>query len=189
VSDDALIRALREADLEELLPQLLEAAKMILRRRRWSAGADYQPSAMEAQELVNETITRIFEEDQNPAFDGDVQKAVVGAMTSVASSAAKKLKKFSLSGGPEDVATEQDKQDAANENGDGAVLEAVWSLVSAANDPELVEYVLAVEYHGPKREIIAEVLNWKPDKVSVVLKRLKRLIARNDLPILKRAAE
>ena len=57
--NDALVNAIREADMEELLPKLLGAAKSILRRRKWSGGEDYQPSAMEAKELVNETLVRI----------------------------------------------------------------------------------------------------------------------------------
>jgi hypothetical protein len=184
VSDsDELVKAIRNADMGELLPRLLPAAKTILRRRNWSGGEDYQPSAMEAHELVNETLIRIYEGDQKPEFDGDLRKAIVIAMTSVTASTAKKLRKVTITGELEDLERPSDGSD-----GDGVVLEAVEALVAGAGDPELGDFLAGLEIFGPKREDIADGLKWKPDKVSVYLKKLKRLIERSPLKIQVRKA-
>jgi DNA-directed RNA polymerase specialized sigma24 family protein len=180
-NNDAIVKAIREADSAALVPVLLDAARAILRRRNWAGGTDYQPSAMEARELVNETLTKIFEGDQSPEFDGDVRGAIVLAMTSVATAAAKKLRRTKLT---EDV---ESLEPPPVESGDDEVLDAVRALVAGTGDVELEEYlILGVEECGPKREDIAEGLGWSPDKVSVVSKRLKRLIERNRLSIPRR---
>ena len=179
--NDALVKAIREAEMEELLPRLLGAAKSILRRRKWSGGEDYQPSAMEAQELVNETLVRMFDDKQRPRFDGDLQMAIVEAMTSVTTSTAKKLRKVTLTGEVEEF-----EQPHEEDKGDADVLEAVQALVASSGDSELEDYLLGVQYYGPKRDAIAEGLKWKPEKVSVASKRLKRLLERNSLEIRRR---
>lgn len=183
--NDALVNAIRQANMEELLPKLLVSAKSILRRRKWSGGKDYQPSAMEAQELVNETLTRIFVDQQRPQFDGDLRKAIVIAMTSITASTAKKLRKVTLTGNVEENVQECAQSHEEND-GDAEVLDAVQALVSSSGDSELEEYLLGVEYYGPRRDDIADGLRWKPDKVSVVSKRLKRLIKRSSLDVRKR---
>jgi hypothetical protein len=136
---------------------------------------------MEAHELVNETLTRIFEGEQGPVFDGDLTKALVLAMTSVTASTKKKLRRAVLT---DDI---ESMEVCPAEAGDDEVLEAVEDLVKSTGDAELEEYlILGVEDFGPKREDIARGLGWPPDKVSVVSKRLKRLILRSQLPITKR---
>jgi hypothetical protein len=172
-NNEALIVAIRAADMTALLPKLLKAASFIIRRQGWRGGKDTKPSSLEAQELVNESLTRIFEGAQRPQFDGDVGVAIVRAMESVAPSIRKKLRRLTLT---DDLDSQPVPQD---EEGDGEILEAVQQLVSS--DAELTEYLLGVCYFGPKRKSIAEGLNWEPNRVSVACKRLKRLIHRTKL--------
>lgn len=179
--NDVLEKAIRAADVTALLPTLLSAATAILRRRGWAGGSDYQPSAMEAQELVSETLIRIFEGEQSPEFDGDVRKTIVLAMTSVTTATAKKLRRAELAENVEIL------EPPPVESGDSEVLDAVRALVKGTGDAELEEYlILGIEECGPKREDIAAGLGWSPDKVSVVSKRLKRLIERSKLSISRR---
>lgn len=178
--NDELVKAIRSADLRVLLPKLISAARAILRRRGWDGGADYQPSAMEAHELVNETLTKIFEGKQSPEFDGDLRKAIVVAMASITTSTAKKLRKTKLTDNMDSLPS------PSAEDGDDQVLYTVRALVKGTGDVEMEEYlILGIEECGPKREDIANGLGWPPDKVSVVSKRLKRLIERSHLPIAK----
>jgi hypothetical protein len=178
--NDALVKAIRQADMAVLLPKLLSAAESILRRRKWSGGTDFQPSAMEARELLNETLMRIFEDVQCPQFDGDVRAALVNAMTSVGTSTSKNLRRVSLTGDIEELDTPPDQRERAAD-GDAEILKAVEDLVAKSADAELDDYFVAVQCYGPKREDIAAGLGWKPEKVSVVSKRLKRLLTRTNL--------
>jgi hypothetical protein len=179
--NDGLVKAIRSADMDVLLPQLLGAAQSILRRLCWAGGADYQPSAMETRELVNETLTRIFEDEQCPQFDGDLRAAIVSAMTSVSTSTVKKLRRVNLK-------SEIESPQPTEESGDGdeAVLEAMGELVATSGDAELLDYFLGIEYYGPERASIARGLGWTPDKVSVVKKRLKRLLTKSNFTVRRR---
>jgi len=102
-------------------------------------------------------------------------------MTSVTTATAKKLRRAELAENVEIL------EPPPVESGDSEVLDAVRALVKGTGDAELEEYlILGIEECGPKREDIAAGLGWSPDKVSVVSKRLKRLIERSKLSISRR---
>ena len=177
-----LISALRDANWEELLPRLVAYAERRLRRAGWARGLDHQPSAMEAQELVNKAIEKCLNGERLWSDDApDLEIFLCGVIKSLCSSARKSAVRSRVmlidDAGANAPSGLPPADEALAERGRSEILEAF--AASIKGDEELEDLHRAILEGHTKREQIAEALQWSVERVSAARVKLqRRLVAR-----------
>jgi len=176
-----LRKALREADWEKMLPNLLAYAARRLRRMGWVNGRDEEPGPMSVEQLVNTAIEHCL--DGTRTWDStsvDLAGFLRGIIRSLASSERKKhvrAKTFAKDDLEPYVAPADSIEDeAVAEEGRREILGAVEECVN--DDADLSALYLAILDGHMKREDIAEALGWDVDRVTAARIKLQRRLVR-----------
>lgn len=167
------------------MPELAAHARRHLFAAGWLGGADMQPSGFEAQELISEAVQRVLSGRRN--WHRDDTPNLVGFLSNVMRSVCghERDKRARERPDPEQVAMLKAAGPPAEGGYDHPLLTRLDEAVG--NDEDLQYFVMAVEDVGPRRDDIAAELDWAPDKVSVVRKKLRRRLERGKPPARKRA--
>lgn len=176
----SLLKALNEADWEDLLPRLVDYAEWRLFCAGWLDGRHQEPNRMSAKEAVDIAVERCLTgrrrwNEENPP---DLAAFLCGVIKSLVSDELKAFTrdKADLVGGDiEEVADPAatggfDGVDEAD--GTSAICDAVEACVKGDEDLEL--YRLAVLDGNTNRDDIAAALGWAPAKVSAQRIKLQR---------------
>lgn len=182
-SGDALRDALRTADWEALLPNLVAFASSALRRAGWKAGRDEEPSRMSVEQLVNTAIEHCLDGSRKwnpdavdlPGFLRGVIRSLLSAAKRfdathrvLAASDADIERAAAPDGSPEEELLAEERQ--------RELLDGFEDCIRG--DPELLALYAVILEGTTKREEIAAALGWSADRVSVVKKKLQRRFLR-----------
>lgn len=176
------VAAVRAADWESILPNLLAYAAWLLRPLGSTKSTEGLGAA--AEDLVHDAVMRVLRGSRRYHGSGppNLEYLLRGAMKSIASDRKKQAGKRSQ------VAEFDDEEVAAShvvdeceriEEAHGFEDERLKHIEEViAQDDEFMELYLAIDKDHLKRSEIAAATGWSPDKVSVVMKRLKRALQR-----------
>lgn len=174
--------ALREADWEALLPNLVAYAARRLRRVGWAAGRDEEPSKMSVEQLVNTAVEHCLEGrrtwDPDAVDLGGLLRGVIRSLTSAAKDSDVRRRTFAkpdvdeghaIGASPEEEAIEEERRVALLASFDACV----------GDDPDLRALYEAALDGTTKRDEIAEALGWSADRVTAArIKLQRRLVSR-----------
>jgi hypothetical protein len=176
----SLLKALADADWERLLPRLASYAERSLRRVGWAQGKDREPNRMSVMEAVNEGVQRALDgrrrwNDDSPP---ELEAFLCGVIRSLVSDERKAFRrdKTVLDGETADAAPDptplRDGDESDGEDDVRPICVAVEACARGDEDLEL--FRLAVLEGSPKREAVAAVLDWPPERVSAARTKLQR---------------
>ena len=157
-------RALREANWEEVLPQLVAYGQWLVNRGRNIA-------TIAVDDLINEAVQRVLDGRRTWRSDEPLVQFLRGAMKSIAH------QMFKARRYDRELTDDDELQADVFENfSDGETDSRLVDLDAAIEgDDELTDYCCAVmDLESPKREHIATHLGWPAERVSVASKKLKR---------------
>lgn len=165
----SLLKALSDANWEQLLPRLTAYAGRQLRRVGWVSGKDLEPNRMSVMDAVDVALERCLDGSRrwNEAAPPELGAFLCGVIKSIVSDERKKLSrdKADLAGDTiEEVVDPSESMAAADEDSVSAVCAAIEACVQGDEDLEL--FRLAVSDGNTKREHIAAALGWTPDQVT-----------------------
>lgn len=167
------------------MPELAAHARRYLRAAGWLGGADTQPRGFEVEELIAEAVKRVLSGERNWHRDDppNLVAFLSKVMWSICGHERAKLARERPD--PEQVAM---AARAAEPDADGGYDHPLLAKLDQviADDEDLQYFVMAAEDAGPKREDIAKALDWTPEKVSVIRKKLLRRLQRSTSPVATR---
>lgn len=183
-----LATALRDADWDKILPQLVDYADKRLRRLGWAKGANTLPSAAEATQLVDEAIVRSLAGDRrwNEDDPPELVAFLCGVIRSISSDEKKAVTKMGPMESFDSPHIESELKHAVP-TPEELVREGAWNdkrlghlraAIEGDEDLQLL-YMAIVEEGCERRDEIAECLGWDPDKVSVLRKKLNRRLTQS----------
>jgi len=169
--------ALRGADWEAILPRLLAYANRRIRRVGWYRGVREEASAMSAEELVHTAIDRCLDGSRTWNGDGplDLERFLCGVIKSLCWNAKKGALRHptnALEDSDEASRAPSAEEQLATAEDERAVLHAIEACT--VDDADLTSFYLAVLDGNTKRDEIARVLGWTPERVSVARRKLNR---------------
>jgi hypothetical protein len=180
--NDHLRTALREADWEAMLPNLITYAAARLRRVGWASGRDSEASKLSVEQLVNAAVESCLEGKRvwDPTAV-DLPGFLRGVIRSLTSSEKKKAVRAKTDAFPDfdrqAPIVESPEDEAVAEEGRTALLGGIEACT--ADDPDLQALYRAVVDGTTKREDLAAVLGWSPDRVTAARIKLQRRLVRS----------
>lgn len=182
VPSPTLLKALREADWEKLLPRLAAYAEQCLRRAGWASGRDSEPDRISVMDVVNTAIERSCDGRRkwNETNPPELVAFLCGVIRSLVSDERKMFKRERTLADVEAIDAAVDSaalpgsadDDEAENDGRSAICFAVESCTKG--DEMLELFHLAVLDGKTKREDIAAALGWSVDQVSAARTKLQR---------------
>lgn len=177
--------ALRDADWEALLPNLLAYAANRLRRVGWLSGRDQEPSKLSVEQLVQTAVEHCL--DGSRTWDPkavDLGGFLRGVIRSLTSSEKKKAVRSKTDAKPEldryFAPVDSPEDEAMEEENRQELLVLIEGCTT--DDQDLRDLYLAILDGNTKREDIAAALGWSADRVTAARIKLQRRL-------LKRAPE
>ena len=177
----SLVKALKEADWEQLLPRLVAYAEWRLRCVGWTHGRNEEPNRISAMEAVNLAVDRCLLggrqwDEENPPELAAFLCFVIKSLVSDERKAFRRDKTDLVGEAIEeqgDLAPVEPLDATSDEDeGRSAICAAVEACTEGNEDLQL--YRLAVLEGHTKREDIANTLGWAPQRVSDARIKLQR---------------
>ena len=164
------------------LDLLVRRARAYLSWYGWHGHRDRQAAALEVKELINKAVERVLEGKRNwiAGHEGDVVHLLSRTMRSIVMDTKRAVDKRSVASGIEvDELPLAEIQCSGHGHCDASDAYEETPLTrraraAASGDEDCGMFLLAVEEGHTKREDIAAALDWPPDRVSVVRKKLQR---------------
>lgn len=178
--------AFDRADWESLLPQLLRGARHYLHALGLAAGEDYQPSLVEAQELVDLTVLACLEGRRcGPLGAATAESEVVAYLSMTMRSCVTNLRtraENDLCAGDEVLPWLVDEGPSIEERL-VARAELAEVLRRLEGDDDLLALCREMAEGAAPNEELGEALHWTTDQVRVVRRRMRRHFTTSTIPL------
>ncbi len=151
----------------------------------WHGRGDGQAAALEVKELINKAVERVLEGKRNwiSGHEGDVVHLLSRTMRSIVMDTKRAVDRHPVTPGIEleELSPAEVSREAGGgcdgSDGDEETPLTRRATAAAGDDDDCGMLLLAVEEGHTKREDIAVALDWTPERVSVVRKKLQRRMA------------
>ena len=170
--------AIKTVDWDALAPRLVARARRYLHWYGWLPTSGAQPSQLDVHEVLSEAVRRVLSGQRNwiKGHEGDIERVLCSTMRSVVMDEVKKVRRRGPLTDEADLHEHSGETTSKASDDDAPIVNLAKE--AAGDDEDCQLYLLAVDEGNTKREDIAAALEWTPEKVSVIAKKLQRRIAR-----------